>query len=114
MEGFMVRQHLVTLIVALGVFVASDSAGQALPPGTRTEEDASKAVMMIEFYGTPMKNVIAVIGAGSIGQTVARRVSVGKHVVLAHLRDQCSDRKGRDLAHGANVVTVTRVTDLPD
>jgi len=30
-----------------------------------------------------MKNVIVVIGAGSIGQAVARRVSAAMHVVLA-------------------------------
>ena len=28
-----------------------------------------------------MKNVIVVIGAGQIGQAIARRISVGKHVV---------------------------------
>ncbi|HET6420779.1 MAG TPA: SDR family oxidoreductase [Geobacteraceae bacterium] len=33
-----------------------------------------------------MKNVIVVIGAGSIGQAIARRVSAGKHVLLADLR----------------------------
>jgi NAD(P)-dependent dehydrogenase (short-subunit alcohol dehydrogenase family) len=33
-----------------------------------------------------MENVIVVIGAGSIGQAVARRVSAGKHVLLADLR----------------------------
>src|SRR5277367_3069221 len=38
-----------------------------------------------------MKNlskVVVVIGAGSIGQAIARRVSAGKHVVLADLRDE--------------------------
>lgn len=30
-----------------------------------------------------MKHVIVVIGAGSIGQAIARRVSTGKHVLLA-------------------------------
>lgn len=30
-----------------------------------------------------MENVVVVIGAGQIGQAVARRVAVGKHVVLA-------------------------------
>jgi predicted dinucleotide-binding enzyme len=30
-----------------------------------------------------MKNVVVVIGAGQIGQAIARRVGVGKHVVLA-------------------------------
>jgi predicted dinucleotide-binding enzyme len=34
-----------------------------------------------------MKDVIVVIGAGSIGQAVARRVSAGRHVLPAHLRD---------------------------
>ncbi len=35
-----------------------------------------------------MRNVIVVIGAGSIGQAVARRVSAGKHVLLGDLREQ--------------------------
>ena len=34
-----------------------------------------------------MTNVIVVIGAGSIGQAIARRVSAGKHVLLADLRE---------------------------
>lgn len=38
-----------------------------------------------------MKNVIVVIGAGSIGQAVARRVSAGKHVLLAGLRELIAD-----------------------
>jgi len=33
-----------------------------------------------------MPNVVVVIGAGQIGQAVARRVGVGKHVVLADMR----------------------------
>lgn len=32
-----------------------------------------------------MKNVVVLIGAGSIGQAIARRVSAGKHVLLADL-----------------------------
>jgi NAD(P)-dependent dehydrogenase (short-subunit alcohol dehydrogenase family) len=35
-----------------------------------------------------MGDVVVVIGAGSIGQAIARRVSAGKHVVLADLRDE--------------------------
>lgn len=35
-----------------------------------------------------MKNVIVVIGAGQIGQAIARRVGVGKHVLLADLREE--------------------------
>ena len=37
---------------------------------------------------TAMSDVIVVIGAGSIGQAVARRVSAGKHVLLADLHQQ--------------------------
>ena len=35
-----------------------------------------------------MSDVIVVLGAGSIGQAIARRVSAGKHVVLADLREE--------------------------
>ena len=38
-----------------------------------------------------MDNVIVVIGAGSIGQAIARRVSTGKHVLLADLRQDNVD-----------------------
>jgi saccharopine dehydrogenase-like NADP-dependent oxidoreductase len=37
---------------------------------------------------SPMSNVIVVIGAGLIGQAIARRVSAGKHVLLADLRQE--------------------------
>ena len=33
-----------------------------------------------------MKNVIVVIGPGQIGQAIARRVGVGKHILLADMR----------------------------
>ena len=35
-----------------------------------------------------MSNVIVVIGAGSIGQAIARRVNAGKQVLLADLREK--------------------------
>jgi NAD(P)-dependent dehydrogenase (short-subunit alcohol dehydrogenase family) len=35
-----------------------------------------------------MKEVIVLIGAGSIGQAIARRVSIGKHLLLADLRQE--------------------------
>ena len=35
-----------------------------------------------------MSNVIVVIGAGSIGQAIARRVSAGKKVLLADVRQE--------------------------
>jgi 3-hydroxyacyl-CoA dehydrogenase len=37
------------------------------------------------------QSVIVVIGAGQIGQAIARRVAVGKHVLLADLRITGSD-----------------------
>ena len=33
-----------------------------------------------------VSDVIVIIGAGSIGQAIARRVSAGKHVLLADLQ----------------------------
>ena len=33
-----------------------------------------------------MKDVIVVIGAGQIGQAIARRVGAGKHLILADMR----------------------------
>lgn len=38
-----------------------------------------------------MTEVVVVIGAGSIGQAIARRVSAGKHVLLADLRSDNAD-----------------------
>jgi len=38
-----------------------------------------------------MTDVIVLVGAGSIGQAIARRVSAGKHVLLADLRQENAD-----------------------
>ena len=38
-----------------------------------------------------MKNIIVVIGAGSIGQAIARRVSTGRHILLADLLQKNAD-----------------------
>jgi hypothetical protein len=38
-----------------------------------------------------LTNVVVVIGAGLIGQAIARRVSAGKHIVLADLRQENAD-----------------------
>ena len=43
-------------------------------------------------------NVIVVIGAGLIGQAIARRVSAGKHVVLADLRQENADTAAKILS----------------
>ena len=44
-----------------------------------------------------MSNVIVVIGAGSIGQAIARRVSSGKHVLLADLKQENADAAAKIL-----------------
>ena len=43
-----------------------------------------------------MSEVVIVIGAGSIGQAIARRVSAGKHVVLADVQRERRCRGGGD------------------
>ena len=55
-----------------------------------------------------MKSVIVVIGAGSIGQAIARRVSAGKHVLLSDLRPENAEAAAKTLADaGFDVSTAT-------
>ena len=55
-----------------------------------------------------MKNVIVVIGAGSIGQAIARRVGAGKHILLADLRQENVDAAAKVLSDaGFQVSTAT-------
>lgn len=56
-----------------------------------------------------MKNVIVVIGAGSIGQAIARRVSQGKHVLLADLRQENADAAAQVLKDAGFDVTTSHV-----
>jgi NAD(P)-dependent dehydrogenase (short-subunit alcohol dehydrogenase family) len=44
-----------------------------------------------------MKDVIVVIGSGLIGQAIARRVSAGKHVILADLREENANAAAKTL-----------------
>ena len=46
-----------------------------------------------------MSEVIVVIGPGSIGQAIARRVSAGKHVLLADLRPENADAAAEVLSN---------------
>jgi NAD(P)-dependent dehydrogenase (short-subunit alcohol dehydrogenase family) len=55
------------------------------------------------------KNVIVVIGAGSIGQAIARRVSAGKHVLLADLRQENADAAAKTLSEAGFNVTTAKV-----
>jgi NAD(P)-dependent dehydrogenase (short-subunit alcohol dehydrogenase family) len=55
-----------------------------------------------------MTNVVVVIGAGSIGQAIARRVSAGKQVLLPDLRHESAEAAAKTLGDaGFNVTTVT-------
>jgi NAD(P)-dependent dehydrogenase (short-subunit alcohol dehydrogenase family) len=55
-----------------------------------------------------MKSVIVVIGAGSIGQAIARRVSAGKRVLLSDLRPENAEAAANTLADaGFDVSTAT-------
>jgi NAD(P)-dependent dehydrogenase (short-subunit alcohol dehydrogenase family) len=55
-----------------------------------------------------MSNVIVVIGPGSIGQAIARRVSAGKHVLLADLRQANADAAAEVLSNaGFELSTAT-------
>ena len=56
-----------------------------------------------------MKKVIVVIGAGSIGQAIARRVSAGKHVLLADLKQENTDAAAKTLSDAGFEVTTTTV-----
>ncbi len=58
-----------------------------------------------------MKNnsVIVVIGAGSIGQAIARRVGAGKHILLADLHQKNSEAAAKVLSDAGFVVSTTIV-----
>jgi len=58
-----------------------------------------------------MSDTIVVIGAGSIGQAIARRVSAGKHVLLADLRTENADSAARVLSDAGFVVS-TSIVDV--
>ena len=56
-----------------------------------------------------MKNIIVVIGPGQIGQAIARRVGVGKHVLLADLRRENADTAAAVMANAGYDVSVATV-----
>ena len=58
-----------------------------------------------------MSNVIVVIGAGSIGQAIARRISAGKHVLLADLRQDNADAAAKVLSDAGFEVS-TAIVDV--
>ena len=56
-----------------------------------------------------MTDVIVVIGPGQIGQAIARRVGVGKHVLLADLRQEKADSAAEVLSNAGYEVSVATV-----
>lgn len=56
-----------------------------------------------------MSEVIVVIGSGSIGQAIARRVSTGKRVLLADLREENASAAARTLSEAGFEVSTASV-----
>jgi NAD(P)-dependent dehydrogenase (short-subunit alcohol dehydrogenase family) len=56
-----------------------------------------------------MRNVIVVIGAGQIGQAIARRVGAGKHVLLADMRPGNANAAAEVLGNAGYDVSVATV-----
>ncbi|HXX03105.1 MAG TPA: SDR family oxidoreductase [Xanthobacteraceae bacterium] len=56
-----------------------------------------------------MRDVIVVIGPGQIGQAIARRVGVGKHVVLADVRLENANAAAETLSNAGYDVSVATV-----
>ncbi|MCX4151374.1 MULTISPECIES: SDR family oxidoreductase [Paraburkholderia] len=56
-----------------------------------------------------MQKVMVVIGPGSIGQAIARRVGTGKHLLLADLRQEQADAAAKTLSEAGFEVTTAAV-----
>ncbi|MGA7165107.1 MAG: hypothetical protein WBX37_14315 [Pseudolabrys sp.] len=53
-----------------------------------------------------MRDVVVVIGPGQIGQAIARRVGVGKHVLLADMRPDNANAAAEILGNAGYDVSV--------
>ena len=58
-----------------------------------------------------MTEVVVVIGAGAIGQAIARRVGAGRHVLLANRREESADAAGQAF-RDAGFETSTAAVDV--
>jgi NAD(P)-dependent dehydrogenase (short-subunit alcohol dehydrogenase family) len=56
-----------------------------------------------------MSHVVVVIGAGSIGQAIARRIGTGKHVLLADLRREVADAAAKVMSDAGFDVSTASV-----
>jgi NAD(P)-dependent dehydrogenase (short-subunit alcohol dehydrogenase family) len=59
--------------------------------------------------GSAMRSVIVVIGAGQIGQAIARRVGFGKHILLADMREANANAAVEILGNAGYEVSVATV-----
>ncbi|HVK43528.1 MAG TPA: SDR family oxidoreductase [Micropruina sp.] len=60
-----------------------------------------------------MREIVVVIGAGSMGQAIARRVGAGRTVLLADLRQEAAEAAASVLAD-AGYTTATALVDVAD
>jgi len=58
-----------------------------------------------------MSEVVVVLGAGSIGQAIARRVGAGKHIVVSDLRIENAE-SAAEVMRNAGFVVSTQATDV--
>jgi NAD(P)-dependent dehydrogenase (short-subunit alcohol dehydrogenase family) len=56
-----------------------------------------------------MTNVMALIGAGSIGQAIARRVGAGKHLLLGDLREENAEAAANVLSDAGFAVSTATI-----
>jgi NAD(P)-dependent dehydrogenase (short-subunit alcohol dehydrogenase family) len=56
-----------------------------------------------------MQNVIVVIGPGQIGQAIARRIGVGKHILLADMRRENADAAAEVMQNAGYKVSIATV-----
>ena len=56
-----------------------------------------------------MENAVVVMGAGQIGQVIARRVGVGKHVVLADRNEANANAAAEVMANAGYQVSIATV-----
>jgi malate/lactate dehydrogenase len=61
-----------------------------------------------------MENVVVVIGAGQIGQAIARRVGVGKHIVLADVRAANAETAAKVLGEAGHSLLSKGYGDLAE
>ena len=57
------------------------------------------------------KNVIVVVGAGVIGQAIARRIGAGKHILLADLHKENADAAAKSFIEAGFEVS-TAIVDI--